>query len=198
MTTKQQYEIAIDEYEVADAAFQRLLEYVESGEFMAEVLQRSVGNVSAAQQLWIGMWEKLKILKEERNIKLKTAKDSLRQAVVLGPSQERGPDGKTTVIKCGEFTVSSTTQRTFDAKSLLSLSADSGVMNDLLATTAPNKAGVDEPIVRQEWVVNYEKVYDWLRARNLQTIINGSYAEIEKTPTVKGPKEVAFLGEKKE
>lgn len=197
MADKKEYERAVDAFEVADAAYAKLQEYVESGEFLREILNRSMGNYETAQTHWNQVWEKLKALKDERNVKLKSAKDALRQAVVLGPTQERGPEGTATIIRYGDFTVSSVTHRTFEPESLIKLCERFGVLQELMGLQYLDKDGVEKFAFKQEWKVNYERVMEWLKARDLQTVINGAYDEQEKTPSVRGPKEIAFLGEKK-
>lgn len=197
MIDKKEYEKAIEEFEIVDAAYSSLQSYIENGEFMREILGHSLGNVETAKDMWSQMWNKLRSLKEDRNARLKVAKDSLRQAVVLGPSFERGPDGRATVVKCGNFTVSSVTNRGFDAQTLIRLCDKYGIMEELQALTYPDKNGVDAKAFKQTYEINYEKVAEWLRAKNMTNILEVAYAEMEKTPAVKGPKEVASLGEKK-
>ena len=60
-----------------------------------------------------------------------------------------------------------------------------------------NKEGKEVPLVKQEWDIDYDGVMNWLRASKLDDVITGAYDEKESTPQVKGPKEVAFLGDKK-
>jgi hypothetical protein len=198
MPQKTEYEVAVEEFEKADAAYSAIVDFVETGKFLEPVLQRSLGNVATAMDLWAQMWEQLKAAKELRNSKLKAAKDALRQAVQLGPTQERGPDGKASVLLAGEFKVCSVTRRRLDVPSLMSLCAKFGILEELKNLTFIDKNGVDIPAVLQVTEVNYERVSEWLRSKGLQKILDGSYEEVEKTPMVTGPKEVAFLGESKE
>lgn len=197
MVDKTEYQEAVDAFERADSAYLALQDFVESGEFLREIFDRSLGNYETAKGLWDQIWDKLRALRDERNVRLVTVKNALRQAVQLGPTQERGPDGASTILKVGEFTVSSVTGRTFDAQTLLVECKKFGVFDELMALKYTDKMGVELPAVMTVPEINYEKVLSWLKAKKLDHIIKVAYEEREKTPAVKGPKEIAFLGEKK-
>jgi hypothetical protein len=46
--------------------------------------------------------------------------------------------------------------------------------------------------------IDYMGVLAWLRANELNDVVEGAYDEKESTPQVKGPKVLAFLGESKD
>ena len=135
---------------------------------------------------------------EVRNDRLKNAADALRQSVVLTTTQWRGPDGKATMSEAGPFKVSSVTHRSFDPPSLFNLVDKHGLRERLMELTSINKDGKTYHLVEQKWDIDYPSVLQWLRANQLTDIIDGAYDEKEKTPQVKGPKPLAFLGEKKD
>lgn len=191
------YEKAVEEFEAADKKYREMQEYVMGGEALVSIASHSL-NPDVIKREWTGLMAELQRVLEDRNIKLKNAADLLRQAVVLTTTQWRGPDGKATTLKAGPFSVSSTTGRGFDAKSLLDLAAKHGLQERLLELTSLDKDGKPYHLVEMKYEIDYQGVLAWLRANELNDIVDGAYDEKEKTPSVKGPKVLAFLGEPKD
>lgn len=196
--SKPLYEELVAAFDRADADYKALQESFESGKIMLDIIEQSSGQSALALQLWNSQWEKLKELLEERNSILRTVKDSLRQSVQLGPTQVRGPDGHATVIKAGNFTVSSVTRRNFDPTTLMKLCAENDLFKELGSLTYTNKDGEVMKSVEPSFSIHYESVMSWLKSTNRQDILSKSYHEVESTPAVKGPKTLAFLGEQKD
>lgn len=192
-----EHEKAVTEFSAADEEYQGLKKYMEGGEFLKDILEGSQGNFPAAKEMWDQVWKKLDELNEDRNAKLKTAKDTLRRAVQLSPQVVRGPEGRPTVLTCGPFTVSSVTHRGLDPDRLLSLCDQEGVGQEVRDIAYSDKSGATRKAVEVECSVHYETAISWLKARGLTRIVEAAYVEYEKTPTVKGPKETAMLGEYK-
>jgi hypothetical protein len=193
MTEKKDYEVAVDDFVAADKAYKETQNKILSGDWIVEAGSRGGPEDTRAQ--WLILVEQSKVLLETRNAKLKTAQNALRQAVQLSATQWRGEDGEATKLSCGPFSVSSVTGRSFDAQSLLNLAREYGLYERVLELQAPTKEGGTHAAVRQEWIVDYEYVKNWLKANNLTNILDGSYDEEEKTPAVTGPKPLAFLGD---
>jgi hypothetical protein len=66
-----------------------------------------------------------------------------------------------------------------------------------MAVTTTDKDGQEKPILKQEWNIDYEATLQWLKGNKLDKVIESAYDEKEKTPQVKGPKAIVFLGEGK-
>lgn len=192
-----EYEKAVKEFSSADEEYQGLKSYMQGGDFLKEILDASQGNFPAAKEMWDQVWKKLEELNEDRNTKLKTAKDTLRRAVQLAPQVTRGPEGRPTVLSYGPFVVSSVTHRSLDSNRLLALCDAEGVGAEVRDIVYYDKSGSSRKAVEVECTVHYETAIAWLRAKGLSRIVEASYVEYEKTPTVKGPKETAMLGEYK-
>lgn len=201
MPDKTEAQMAIEAFDAADKAYKTYEELFSSGNIMYALMQNRTDALTpdkAAMEFRMA-WEKTKELLEDRNAKLKGAKDALRQEVVLSEAQWRGPDGKPTTKEQGEFKATSVTSRGFDPPSLfMMLRKHEGKYEELMARTKLNKDGKRIPLVQQEWAIQYEDVMSFLKANGLQDVLDGSYEEKEKTPQVTGPKELAFLGEKKD
>lgn len=195
MATEQ--EKALADFKEADEEYQTIKEFVESGVFLKELLDRSQGNFSTASQIWKQIWEKLAESNEDRNSKLKVVKDILRRSVQLSIQQKRGPEGSASVLKADMFTVSSVTHRNLNAIRVMEMCHTLGLTDELQSLTYTNKAGSQVPALSVEYSVDYDRVMNWLKAKKLDNIIEAAYVEVEKTPAVKGPKETALLGEQR-
>lgn len=193
---KPQFEVSIDEFVDADKRYQEIEERFMSGSILRELLVPGTPPDQIIEEFKLVI-EEMKKLLEDRNSKLSEAKNNFRSTVQLGPSQWRGPDGKPTTATYGPFSVSSFTKRSLDASTLLELAKSKGFTPDLLGLKTINKDGVEVPLVRTKVEVDYEGVLTWLKQRGLSDVIEGAYDEKEGTPMVKGPKPLAFLGEKK-
>lgn len=197
MSEKKDYEIAVDAFLEAEKAWQDAEEIITSGIFLFELGKMAQWDNEKALASWKFLWDDLRAKQEDYNAKRKSAADALRQAVVLAPTQWRGPDGKSTGVEYKGFTVTSVTKRGFDADSLFKLVRNHGLEDRLMGLKALNKDGVSVPLVKQAWDINYDGVLNWLRANKLDDVVTGAYDEKESTPQVRGPKEVHFLGDKK-
>lgn len=192
---KKDHEIAVEAFIAAEKVWKEAEERLSSGKFIEDLV---VGGPGAHPiDTWRRIWEDLRLKLEDYNAKRKSAADALRQTVVLTPNQWRGPDGASTTLACGDFKVSSVTKRGFDAESLFNLIRKHGLLDRLLSLKMLNKDGKEEPLVKQEWDINYEGLLNWLRANKLDDVVTGAYDEKESTPQVKGPKEIYFMGDKK-
>jgi len=185
MSEKKEYELAVEAFQTADKEYQAIQEKFLNGDWLPEHVRGQ----------FVTLIEQIRSSLEDRNAKLTAAKNAMRQAVVLGPSQWRGHDGKTTVVSSGPFNCNSTTKRTFDPKSLLDGVQRHGLLESLLELKGIDKEGKEYRLVQQVWEVDYEPVKNWLAANKLTDVLDGAYDEKEGTPTVKGPKPLAFLGE---
>lgn len=198
------YEVAIQRFEAADLNYRQQEEYISSGQAISDIVKANYPPDNAQQQ-WGIIWERLKNALEERNASLKAAKDALRFAVVLTHTQQRGIDGESTTLTVGSFKVSSVTRRNLDAAKLFAFVNSKGKLQELLALNKPNKDGQLEPLVRQEFKFDVAGVASWLVSNGMQEVLQpnkdagtGAYEETESTPSVKGPKVLGFLGEKKD
>lgn len=194
---KADHAVAVATFDQADADFHQLEEFVASGQFLNDIIASCGNDVVKAQREWATVWDRLRTLLEDRNAKRKSAADAMRQVVQLTHTQWRGPEGAPTTAVCGPFSVTSVTGRGFDAETLLTLARNHGVLERMMELKTVNKDGKEVPLVRQSWSVDYDGISAWLRANQLTNILDGAYDEKEKTPQVKGPKELAFLGDKK-
>lgn len=185
------YDQALKDFEAAEKHYREMERRVVDGEFIQELLMAP----AHAHEAWQATMQNLRDALEERNVKLKNVQDALRQKVALAPTKWRGPDGKPTLLSAGPFRVSSVTKRTFDANSLFRLCQTHGLYERLMELKTHDKDGKERPLVKQEWDIDYENVLAWLKANNLNDVIDGAYDEKESTPQVKGPKRLAFLGD---
>lgn len=195
MTERASYQAAVEEFEEADREYRELEKKLNDGDIIDELLVHQ--NPAIVKREFRAFLNILKTALEDRNAKLKNAADLLRQAVMLGETQWRGPEGKTTRLTTGPFEVSSVTHRGFDAQSLIDGCRRHGILERLLELTTVDKDGRTIHLVEQEWNVDYPGVYEWLKSHNMNDIIDGAYDEKEKSPMVKGPKPLAYLGDKK-
>lgn len=193
---KTEYEKAIDEFVEADKKYSELEELFMSGLILRQLVVPGKPIERLVEEFKLVVEEMKKVL-EDRNSKLMTAKNALRSVVQLGTSQWRGPDGKPTTVTYGPFTVSSFTKRSIDATTLLELAKSRGFVDDLMALKGVDKDGREYKLVESRPVVDYEGVMQWLKLHGHTDVIEGAYDEREGTPTVKGPKPLAFIGEKK-
>lgn len=190
---KKDHENAVDEFLQADADYKALQENMLSGDFIIEY--GSQGTKDYLVQQWKQLVVRLKVLQEDRNSKLKTAQHAMRAVVQLTETQWRGRDGKSTEMTYGPFKVTSVTHRGFDPESLFNLARNRGLLERMLELTAVDDTGKVVPLIKQEWDINYEKLMGWLKVNGMSDVIEGAYDEKEKTPQVKGPKPIAFLGD---
>jgi hypothetical protein len=206
VSEKKEYERAVEEFEKANAKYVEQQEYIESGRGLMDLvgmMQQGHNDLVWLRDQWVVLWNQLRVLLENRNTALKTAQNALRQVVQLAPSQWRGPTGKPTVVTTGEFTATSVTSRWFNAEDLLRRASEMGLAERLLEVEAVNKDGVRYKIVKPTFEIDYEETKKWIKANhldernNIDDLLN-AYDEKEKTPQVKGPKALGFLGEKKE
>lgn len=197
MSEKKEYEVAVETFQAAEAAYTERQEYLESGRFMADLVAMCGNDIERMQEQFKVLWGQLRTLLANRNTALKTAQSCLRQAVQLAPNQWRGPEGKSSGLTHGSFTVNSVTSRGFDPPSLFSLMQKRGLLERLYELEGTDKDGKRYKLVKQEWDIDFEELLKWLKANQLTEVIEGAYDEKEKTPMVKGPKELGFLGEKK-
>lgn len=191
------YENAVEAFQLADATYKELEEYISSGKAVEDIAKGNYGPDMAREQ-WHIIWGRVRAALEDRNARMKSAKDALRAAVQLSQTQWRGPDGGPSLIAVGEFKATSVTSRSFNATSLFALLNQHGKLQEFLAVTKVDKDGHVVPAAKQEWKFEFDTVLNWLKAHNLTDVINGAYEEAEKTPQVKGLKALTFLGEKKD
>lgn len=195
---KKDFDKAVDEFQAADTQLRWHIDRFLTGDYILDLAQNLVDKpafVGLLQEEHKKYVEHIEKLTEDRNAKLKTAQNALRQSVVLGPTQWRGPDGKTDSMSVGPFVCTSVTKRTFDSKSLLDGVQKHGLLERLLSLTNRDKEGNEYNIVEQVWAIDYEPVKNWLAANKLDDVLKGAYDEQESTPQVKGPKPVALLGQ---
>lgn len=192
---KPDYQVAVEEFEAADREYKELERKLSEGEIIDEILTHQ--NPAIVKREFRAFLNALKAALEERNAKLKNAGDLLRQAVALAETQWRGPEGKPTRLTQGGFEVSSVTHRGFDPQSLMDGCRRHGLLERLMELTTVDKDGKTVHLVEQVWDVDYSGVYEWLKSHNLRDVIDGAYDEKEKSPMVKGPKAIAYLGDKK-
>jgi len=193
---KQEHQQRIDEYTEAVKKYKEMEEHFLSGGVAVEINRFAGGDAARVKEQFQAYVQQLQAALEDSNAKLQAAKNSFRQLVQLTPMQQRGPEGKATKIDYGPLNVTSATKRWLDATSLLQLAAKHQILDRLLALTTFDKEGKEFKLVEQQWIINYEHVYKWLKENKLDNIIDGSYDEKEETPRVGGAKPLAFLGEK--
>lgn len=195
---KRDYEVAVDDFEVADRAYKEMEEYFLSGNFIPDILQSCEGDPDRIKENFLGLRERLKELLEDRNVKLSQAQTAMRALVSMNPSQWRGYDGKASTVRYGPFTVMSKTRRNFHGPSLIRQAAKYGCLDELMKLEGFDDEGNVIKLVKQEISVSYQHVLNWLLERQLYQVIDGAYDESEMTATVQGAKPLSFLGEKKE
>lgn len=193
---KTEYEVAIDEFVDADKKYAEIEDHFMSGLILRELVIPGVPVEQVIEQFKLVL-DEMKRLLEDRNSKLQTAKNAFRQVVTLGPSQWRGPDGPPTSMTYGPFTVSSFTKRSLDSSTLIELAMQRGFLDDLSSLKGISNDGKEYKLVQTKVDVDYKGVVAWLKQKGMTDVIEGAYDEKEGTPTVKGPKPIAFLGEKK-
>ena len=188
---------AIDAFKKAEIEYEDYEAQLASGDFIAEIITNSQGDISKARAQFQEFWNRGRTLIEDYNVKLRAAKQALRQLVQLAPTQWRGPDGSATSVSSGPFHAVSVTKRRFNSQSLFSLAQAHGLMESLLNLRTTDKNGKEIPMIKQEWDIQYAPLLRWLQANNLDDVVTGSYDEEEATPQCRGPKELYFFGDKK-
>lgn len=183
---------ALEAFQSADQEYKMLETYVLTGGFLKEVVGRPE---AMAMDTYQGIIENLKKALEERNVRLKTLQDLLRQQVTLSVTKWRGPEGAPTELSAGPFKVSSVTFRNFDPKSLFNLTKKHGLLERLMDLKTLDKDGKEVKLVQQTYEIDFKNVFAWLKANKLDDVVNGAYDEKEGTPQVKGPKPLTFLGD---
>jgi hypothetical protein len=187
---------AIDEFDAADALFRERQELFSTGRIMAAIWEGRPGmTVEKATQEYQYAWEEMKKFMEDRNAKLKSVKDALRQSVMMSQTQWRGHAGKATTLSVGRFNVSSRTKRWIDTECLVRLLTREGKLAEALALTKVTSEGKTIKVLEPAWKVDYESMVDYLVANNLLNVLKGSYEEEESTPQVTGPKAVTLFKE---
>ncbi len=194
---KPEFEKLADEFMEADKRYLAVEEQFMNGNILKEMLIPGVSAEIVVEEFKMVI-EEMKALLEDRNSKLTMAKNALRSAVQLGETQFRGPDGKPSILNYGPFSVSSVTRRTLDAPTLLEQATKRGFLKELTELQTTDNKGQAVNLVKQSYQVNYEGVVTWLKQRGLTEVVAASYEEADGTPMVKGPKKLAFLGEKKD
>lgn len=202
MSEKLEYEKAIDEFLETDKKYTNLEEQFMSGELLGMVIDGAPGTIDEEMKNNIieqfkAMIDEFKNLLEERNTKLQNAKNSLRQFVQLAPSQWRGRDGKPSVTSYGSFHVSSVTRRWLDGEALMQQARSKGLEKDLRGLESVDKNGKKYRLVQEKYEIDYDLVTKWLIDHGHEDVVDASYDEKEATAQVKGPKALAFFGEKK-
>jgi hypothetical protein len=191
------HDAAVQEFAQADQAYKELEDFFTSGRFINDMYSTSRGDPSVMQREFVTLLERLKTALEERNTKLATVKQTLRDLVAFPPNQWRGEGGRADVKNVGPFSVSSVTHRAFDAETLLRGVRKHGLEETLRSLTGyDTKSGREYHLVEQKWEVDYDGVKNWLKQNNLSDVLETAYEEREGTPRVSGPKPLAFLGEK--
>lgn len=192
-----EYEVAVRAFMEADAKYSRMQEHMESGELLVEIQRAAGGDEERMKSQWKLAWDYLRTLLSERNTALKSAQAAMRATVHLAPTQWRGPDGGSSSMTYEGFSVNSVTSRRFDPQSLFQLTREHGLLERLMELEGTNKDGKRYRLVQPTYDIDYEELLKWLKANGLNDVIEGAYDEVEKTPMVKGPKELSFLGDRK-
>ena len=184
--------LAMEAFDEANRKYEQLEMILVEGLFFREGLTESQQRAE-----YLTLVSQVRAALEDRNVKLKTAQDELRQKVTLNITQERGPEGAPSLLNAGPFKVTSVTFRSFDEGDLERLAKEEGIYERMFELTQMNKDGKDEKLVERVLKVNYLGLYSWLKNNGFQKVIDIAYKEKEGTPQVKGPKTLAFLGDKK-
>lgn len=178
----------VAKFQEYDAKFTELESYVSSGDH--------VGKIQTKEE-WVALWERLRTTLEDRNSNLRAVKDLARSCLAQPENVLRGPKGKASRLEEGPFSVNSVTSRDFKVDTLISVCEEKGILRDLQNIDVSTKGGGVTKAVRQEWVVDYDAVMGYLLSHKHDDVMRAAYTEKEKTPVVKGPKEVYFLGDAK-
>lgn len=194
---KPEFERLADEFIEADTKYLAIEENFMNGNILRQILVPGVDPEKTVEEFKM-IVEEMKNLLEDRNSKLMLAKNALRAAVQMSENQFRGPDGKASTLNYGPFSVSSVTRRNINPDALLSEAAKRGFLQELMALRGMDKTGATVPLIEPKYAVSYEGVMTWLKQRGLTDVASSIYEEKDGTPMVKGPKKLAFLGEKKE
>jgi len=201
---KPEYEKLVDDYIEADKQYTAIEEQFMDGTLLRDILGPSepgalpgIPTERIVDEFKIAL-EEMKKLLEDRNTKLSLAKNALRAAVQLGPSQFRGPAGKPSIMSYGPFSVSSVTRRGLNPQALMEMAAKRGFLEKLSSLKTFDKDGKEYPLVKTTTSVDYEGVVSWMKQNGMGDLVEQAYEEKDVTPAVKGPKKLAFLGEKKE
>lgn len=190
---KKDYEKAVDAFNDADTSYRELEEEFWAGEWI---------NDPAVRLEFHNMKQALQDSLEDRNRKLQDAQHRLRQAVVLTETQQRGPEGKSSVLSYGGLMATSVTKRWLHSGDLMQglkrhdEQHGTNFYTELLNRTATDKDGKAYRLIEVKTEVDYGEVKAFLIDNNLQEILETAYDEKESTPQVKGPKPLAFLGQK--
>jgi hypothetical protein len=193
--SKKDYELAVDAFKAADSAYEELEKYITEGFAVRDIVTTCGNDQDKAAREWCTLWGRLSNYLEDRNAKRKAAVNALRQAVVLTESQWKGIDGKPVSLQYDKFTVTSHTKRSFHSQDLLQGAQRHGLLESLLALKGMDKDGKSYSLVEQQWVIDFDGVKNWLIGAGLNDVLQGAYDEVDGTPAVTGPKELAFLGE---
>jgi len=191
---KSPVELAVEAFNTADHKYTELEEAWLEGRFFDDF---SDYTVEEQRREYLALVSQVKKALEERNVALRTTQDALRQQVTLNITKQRGPEGAATLLNVGPFKTSSVTFRSFNEQDLERMCRENGIYERLLDLEMMNKDGKSEKLVKQVMEINFPGVYAWLKGNGFQKVIDVAYDEKEGTPQVKGPKVLAFIGDKK-
>ena len=104
---------------------------------------------------------------------------------------------KSSVLNYGSFSVSSVTRRWLDGETLKMNATSKGIYGDLKKFKGSDKDGKEFNLIEEKIEVHYEPVVKWLLDHGHADLVESAYDEREVTAQVKGPKALAFFGEKK-
>ena len=194
-----EYVTLVETFLTADKEYKKAEEEMLDGTTLVEISVTSK-DPSQMKTQWRQALDHLRKLLDDRNAKLHEAQTAMRGTVQLSGLQERGFDGKTSTVREGPFTVASNTWRSFNGEDLMRECQKRGVLKELLDLQYTDKKTSEVcPAVRQTWEIKYDTVKDFLLSKEMGDVLRGAaYHETEKTPMVKGPKPLAFLGDKLE
>jgi hypothetical protein len=195
------HEILIDEFNELDKMLQEVIEKFTNGRIILECLPPD-GAATYSElfekliERYVKFQEYARELIEKRNAKLQEAAAAFRSAVMMPETALRGPDGKPTFKKYMNFEVNSKTSRFFNPDTLFGELQKLGLGERLFDITYVNKSsGQIEKAAKQEWVIDFDSVKNWLRESNLESVLTAAYEEEESTPAVTGPKPVGWIGD---
>ena len=191
---KTPYELAVEAFNEADKKYTELEETWLEGTFFQHLADLTLEEQRGEYLILVGQ---VKEALEARNVALKTAQDELRQQVTLSITKQRGAEGAGTTLTAGPFKTTSVTFRSFNAQDLERLCKENGIYERLLDLKQLGKDGKEQKLVQLVMEIDFPGVYAWLKGNGFQKIIDVAYDEKEGTPQVKGPKVLAFLGDKK-
>src|SRR4051812_44477490 len=139
---KKEFDKAVEAFQAADATLRWHIDRFLTGDYILDLVpnpaEKPAWFLREEHQKYVAHIEKLT---EDRNVKLKTAQNAMRQSVVLGPTQWRGWEGKADSVSSGPFICTSVTKRTFDGKSLVDGVQKHGLLESLLSLTNIDKEG---------------------------------------------------------